>query len=90
MEEIRAAYRRLSKARAPSRHNFSLKAASGKFMKLREVYDVLSNEETRRFYDRTLSQEAASLEMRMKLEIPFEKDVPFLTWLIVLAAGTWS
>ncbi|KAL0009274.1 hypothetical protein SO802_010776 [Lithocarpus litseifolius] len=44
-------------------------------MKLREVYDVLSNEETRRFYGRTLAQEAASREMRMKLEIPYEKDV---------------
>ena len=62
--------------RVPSRHNFSLKAAaSDKFVKLREVYDALSNEETRRFYDRTLAQEAASREMRMKLEIPYEKDV---------------
>ena len=51
------------------------KAASDKFMKLREVYDVLSNEETHRFYDRTLAQEAANREMRMKLEIPYEKDV---------------
>ena len=41
--------------RVPSRHNFSLKAALDKFMKLREVYDVLSNEETHRFYDWTLA-----------------------------------
>ena len=61
--------------RVPSRHNFSLKAALDKFMKLREVYDVLSNEETRRFSDWTLAQAAASREMRMKLEIPYEKDV---------------
>ena len=44
-------------------------------MKIREVYDVLSNEETRRFYDRTLAQEAPSLGMRIKLEIPYEKDI---------------
>lgn len=37
-------------------------------MKLREVYDVRSNEETCRFYDRALAQEAVSQEMRMKLD----------------------
>lgn len=47
-------------------------------MKLREIYDVLSNEERRRFYDWTLAQEAASRQaekMRMKLEDPYEQDL---------------
>jgi len=46
-------------------------------MKLREVYNVLSDEETRRFYDWTLAQEVASRQaekMRMKLEDPKEQD----------------
>ncbi|KAB1210883.1 Chaperone protein DnaJ [Morella rubra] len=78
MEEIKAAYRRLSKEYHPDTTSLPLKAASDKFMKLREIYDVLSNEETRRFYDWTLAQEAASRQaekMRMKLEDPYEREV---------------
>uniref|UniRef100_A0A2N9H5N3 J domain-containing protein n=1 Tax=Fagus sylvatica TaxID=28930 RepID=A0A2N9H5N3_FAGSY len=78
MEEIKAAYRRLSKEYHPDTTSLPLKAASDKFMKLREVYDVLSNDETRRFYDWTLAQEAASRKaekLRMKLEDPFEQDL---------------
>ncbi|KAI3983916.1 hypothetical protein MKX01_011624 [Papaver californicum] len=47
LEEIRAAYRRLSKEYHPDTTILPLKAASDKFMKLRDIYDVLSNEETR-------------------------------------------
>ena len=78
MEEIKAAYRRLSKEYHPDTTSLPLKAASDKFMKLREVYDVLSNDETRRFYDWTLAQEAASRKaekLRMKLEDPYEQDL---------------
>ncbi|XP_050225781.1 NAD(P)H-quinone oxidoreductase subunit T, chloroplastic [Mercurialis annua] len=77
IEEIKAAYRRLSKEYHPDTTSLPLKAASDKFMKLREIYDVLSNEEKRRFYDWTLAQELASRqaeEMRIKLEDPFEQD----------------
>lgn len=47
-------------------------------MKLRDVYDTLSDDEKRRFYDWTLAQEAASREaekMRMKLEDPYMKQL---------------
>ncbi|KAM3356103.1 NAD(P)H-quinone oxidoreductase subunit T, chloroplastic [Capsicum galapagoense] len=73
MEEIKAAYRRLSKEYHPDTTNLPIRTASEKFMKLREIYDVLSDEEQRRFYDWTLAQEAASREaekMRMKLQDP--------------------
>ncbi|KAF7850765.1 hypothetical protein BT93_L5014 [Corymbia citriodora subsp. variegata] len=78
MEEIKAAYRRLSKEYHPDTTSLPLKTASDKFLKLREVYDVLSNEERRRFYDWTLAQEAASRQaekMRMRLEDPYEQEL---------------
>lgn len=78
IEEIKAAYRRLSKEYHPDTTSLPLKTASDKFMRLRGVYDVLSNEESRRFYDWTLAQEAASRQaekMRMKLEDPKEQDL---------------
>ncbi|XP_027116883.2 NAD(P)H-quinone oxidoreductase subunit T, chloroplastic-like [Coffea arabica] len=78
MEEIKAAYRRLSKEYHPDTTSLPLKAASDKFMKLREVYDILSNEEKRKFYDWTLAQEAVSREadkMRKKLADPHMQDV---------------
>ncbi|CAK9137129.1 unnamed protein product [Ilex paraguariensis] len=78
LEEIKAAYRRLSKEYHPDTTSLPLKAASDKFMQLREVYDILSDEEKRRFYDWTLAQEAASREaekMRMKLRDPYMQDV---------------
>lgn len=78
LEEIKAAYRRLSKEYHPDTTSLPLKAASDKFLKLREVYDVLSDEERRRFYDWTLAQEAASRKaekMRMKLKDPNQQEV---------------
>ncbi|KAF5773142.1 putative DnaJ domain, Chaperone J-domain superfamily [Helianthus annuus] len=78
LEEIKAAYRRLSKEYHPDTTSLPLKAASEMFLKLREVYDVLSDPEKRRFYDWTLAQEAASREaekMRVKLEDPYMKDI---------------
>ncbi|KAG9448555.1 hypothetical protein H6P81_008520 [Aristolochia fimbriata] len=78
LEEIKAAYRRLSKEYHPDTTSLPIKVASDKFMQLREVYDILSDEEKRKFYDWTLAQEAASREaerMRMKLEDPYELDV---------------
>jgi len=47
-------------------------------MQLREAYNVLSNENSRKFYDWTLAQEAESRReerMRMKLEDPYEQDL---------------
>ncbi|KAL7112656.1 hypothetical protein ACP275_04G016300 [Erythranthe tilingii] len=78
LEEIKSAYRRLSKEYHPDTTTLPLRAASEKFMKLREIYDVLSDEETRRFYDWTLAQETASREaekMRIRLEDPYMKEV---------------
>ncbi|KAF8411883.1 hypothetical protein HHK36_004441 [Tetracentron sinense] len=78
LEEIKAAYRRLSKEYHPDTTSLPLKVASDKFMKLREVYDVLSNEERRSFYNWTLAQEAVSRQaekMKMKFEDPYEQEV---------------
>ncbi|RRT48735.1 hypothetical protein B296_00035443 [Ensete ventricosum] len=78
MEEIKAAYRRLSKEYHPDTTSLPLKAASEKFIQLREAYNVLSNEDRRRFYDWTLAQEAESRrlrQMRMKLDDPYDQDV---------------
>ncbi|XVE85749.1 hypothetical protein DITRI_Ditri17bG0115900 [Diplodiscus trichospermus] len=78
LEEIKAAYRRLSKEYHPDTTSLPLKAASEKFMKLREVYNVLSNEESRNFYDWTLAQEAASRKaekLRMRFEDPYQQDL---------------
>ncbi|XP_028805724.1 NAD(P)H-quinone oxidoreductase subunit T, chloroplastic-like [Neltuma alba] len=78
IEEIKAAYRRLSKEYHPDTTSLPLKTASDKFMKLREVYNVLSNEERRKFYDWTLLQEAASRQsekMKMRLEDPREQEL---------------
>lgn len=78
LEEIKVAYRKLSKEYHPDTTSLPLKTASEKFMKLREVYSVLSNEESRRFYDWTLAQEAASRhaeKMKMKLEDPRERQL---------------
>nr|GMD71001.1 NAD(P)H-quinone oxidoreductase subunit T, chloroplastic [Ipomoea batatas] len=78
VEEIKSAYRRLSKEYHPDTTSLPLKAASEKFMKLKEVYEVLSNEEKRKFYDWTLAQEAASKEaekLRMKFKDPHMQEV---------------
>ncbi|KAF7836463.1 NAD(P)H-quinone oxidoreductase subunit T, chloroplastic [Senna tora] len=78
LEEIKAAYRRLSKEYHPDTTSLPLKTASEKFMKLREVYNVLSNDERRKFYDWTLVQEAASRQsekMKVKLEDPYVQDL---------------
>lgn len=78
LEEIKGAYRRLSKEYHPDTTSLPLKTASEKFMRLRDIYDVLTDEESRRFYDWTLAQEVASREaemMKMKLEDPYEQDL---------------
>ncbi|CAN6362784.1 unnamed protein product [Urochloa humidicola] len=78
IEEIKAAYRRLSKEYHPDTTTLPLKVASEKFIRLREVYNVLSKEETRRFYDWTLAQEAESRrlqQLRSRLEDPYEQDI---------------
>lgn len=74
LEEIKAAYRRLSKEYHQDTTSLPLKAASDKFLRLREVYDVLSNEESRRFYDWTPASRQVE-KMRMKLEDPYEQDI---------------
>ena len=78
LEEIKVAYRKLSKEYHPDTTSLPLKSASEKFMKLREIYNVLSDEESRKFYDWSLAQEAASRraeKMRMKLEDPREQQL---------------
>ncbi|XP_028554343.1 LOW QUALITY PROTEIN: NAD(P)H-quinone oxidoreductase subunit T, chloroplastic [Dendrobium catenatum] len=75
--EIKAAYRRLSKEyhRLPDTTSLPLKTASEKFIKLREAYNVLSREESRKFYDWALAQEAESKRAALKLEDPYQQDV---------------
>ncbi|KAF5962209.1 hypothetical protein HYC85_003418 [Camellia sinensis] len=78
MEDIKAASRRLSKEYHPDTTSLPPKVASDKFMKLEEVYDVLSHEQKHNFYDWTLAQEVASRQaekMRMKLEDPYMKEI---------------
>ncbi|XP_038893780.1 NAD(P)H-quinone oxidoreductase subunit T, chloroplastic [Benincasa hispida] len=78
LEEIKSAYRRLSKEYHPDTTSLPLKVASEKFMKLKQVYEVLSNEESRKFYDWTLAQEEASRQaekLRIKLEDPYEQEL---------------
>ncbi|CAK9326081.1 unnamed protein product [Citrullus colocynthis] len=78
LEEIKSAYRRLTKEYHPDTTSLPLKAASEKFMKLKQVYEVLSNEESRKFYDWTLAQEEASRQadkLRIKLEDPYEQEL---------------
>ncbi|CAI0625337.1 unnamed protein product, partial [Linum tenue] len=77
LEEIKSAYLRLSKEYHPDTTLLPLKAASEKFMRLRTIYAVLCDPETRRFYDWSLAQEPSSRQaekMRMKLEDPGELD----------------
>ncbi|KAF5744231.1 Chaperone DnaJ-domain superfamily protein [Tripterygium wilfordii] len=76
-EEIKAAYRRLTKEYHPDTTSLPLKTALENFMRLKQVYEVLTDEEKRRFYDWSLAQEAASRQaekLRKKLEDPFEQD----------------
>ena len=78
MEEIKVAYRSLSKEYHPDTTSLPLKAASDKFMQLREIYDVLSDEERRRFYDWMLAQETTShkaKKIRVKLKDPHMQEV---------------
>ncbi|KAK4407049.1 NAD(P)H-quinone oxidoreductase subunit T, chloroplastic [Sesamum angolense] len=78
LEEIKSAYRRLSKEYHPDTTTLPLRAASDKFMQLREIYNILSDDEKRKFYDWTLAQEAASREaekMRVKLEDPYMQEI---------------
>lgn len=68
----------MSKEYHPDTTTLPLKLASEKFIRLREVYNVLSEEETRRFYDWTLAQEAESRrlqQLRSRLEDPYEQDI---------------
>uniref|UniRef100_A0A0F7GZT4 Chaperone DnaJ-domain superfamily protein n=1 Tax=Habenaria pantlingiana TaxID=1498489 RepID=A0A0F7GZT4_9ASPA len=75
VEEIKAAYRRLSKEYHPDTTSLPLKTASEKFIQLREAYNVLIREESRKFYDWTLAQEAESRRASLKLEDPYEQDL---------------
>ncbi|KAL6560910.1 hypothetical protein OROHE_006087 [Orobanche hederae] len=97
LEEIKAAYRILSKEYHPDTTVLPIRTASDKFMQLREIYNVLSNKEKRRFYDCTLAQEAASKEaekMRIKMEDPYMREIERYEsvpdMVDRLGGGTWS
>uniref|UniRef100_A0A0F7H112 Chaperone DnaJ-domain superfamily protein n=1 Tax=Masdevallia picturata TaxID=125444 RepID=A0A0F7H112_9ASPA len=75
IEEIKAAYRRLSKEYHPDTTSLPLKTASQKFIQLREAYNVLSREESRKFYDWSIAKEAESKRATLKLEDPYQQDV---------------
>ncbi|KAL2649918.1 hypothetical protein R1flu_018046 [Riccia fluitans] len=59
VEEIKTAYRKLSKTYHPDTTSLPLEIAAQKFVRLKEAYTVLSNEEERRFYDWQLAQEVS-------------------------------
>ncbi|XP_024398014.1 NAD(P)H-quinone oxidoreductase subunit T, chloroplastic [Physcomitrium patens] len=54
LEEIKSAYRRLSKLYHPDTTQLPLEIAAQKFMRLKDAYDTLSNEELRNLYDSRL------------------------------------
>lgn len=58
-EDIKAAYRRLSKTYHPDTTALPLEVAAQKFVRLKEAYTVLSSEQERRFYDWQLAQEVS-------------------------------
>ncbi|MGM0640781.1 MAG: molecular chaperone DnaJ [Thermotogota bacterium] len=51
-EEIRKAYRKMVKKWHPDRHQENKQAAEDKFKEVQEAYEVLSNPEKRKLYDR--------------------------------------
>jgi hypothetical protein len=62
LEEIKAAYRRLSKEYHPDSTSLPLEVAAEKFLRLKKAYDVLSSEEERRLYDWQLAQMYSSVQ----------------------------
>lgn len=58
-EEIKAAYRRLSKTYHPDTTSLPLELAAERFVRLKEAYTVLSSEEERRLYDWQLAKKLA-------------------------------
>ncbi|GLJ31370.1 hypothetical protein SUGI_0629550 [Cryptomeria japonica] len=74
LEEIKAAYRRLSKEYHPDSTSLPLETASMKFMRLREAYDVLSRDEARQFYDWSLARESSGRKVggKFKQELAFD------------------
>ncbi|KAH9322592.1 hypothetical protein KI387_017231 [Taxus chinensis] len=67
LEEIKAAYRRLSKEYHPDSTSLPLETASKKFVRLREAYDVLSRVEARQFYDWSLARETSGRQVGGKI-----------------------
>lgn len=58
-EEIKAAYRKLSKLYHPDSTSLPLGIAAARFMRLKEAHTVLTTPERRRFYDWKLAQEVS-------------------------------
>ncbi|EFJ05357.1 hypothetical protein SELMODRAFT_163076 [Selaginella moellendorffii] len=58
-EEIKVAYRKLSKQYHPDSTTLPLEVAGKKFLRLKEAYNVLSSEDDRKLYDWHLAQEAS-------------------------------
>lgn len=77
-DEISSAYRRLSRECHPDTTDLPVRVAYDKYSRLQEAFNVLSDEASRRSYDRGLVEEAASRQaeaMKLRLEDPFEQDV---------------
>ncbi|KAG0575551.1 hypothetical protein KC19_5G012100 [Ceratodon purpureus] len=60
LEEIKSAYRRLSKLYHPDSTQLPLEIAAQKFMRLKDAYDTLSNQELRNLYDNRLERKVVS------------------------------
>lgn len=60
LEEIKAAYRRLSKLYHPDTTQLPLEIAAQKFMRLKDAYDTLSNQELRSLYDTRLERKVVA------------------------------
>lgn len=59
VEQIKAAYRKLSKLYHPDSTPLPLEMAAEKFLRLKKAYNILSSVEERRVYDQALAQEVS-------------------------------
>ncbi|KAJ7547630.1 hypothetical protein O6H91_08G095900 [Diphasiastrum complanatum] len=73
LDEIKTAYRRLSKEYHPDTTSLPLEVAAQKFVRLKEAYNVLSSVEERQFYDWKLAQEISKQQGGQFLW-PYEVD----------------
>eukprot|EP00271_Cylindrocystis_brebissonii_P010528 TRINITY_DN26727_c0_g1_i1.p1 TRINITY_DN26727_c0_g1~~TRINITY_DN26727_c0_g1_i1.p1 ORF type:complete len:269 (-),score=22.97 TRINITY_DN26727_c0_g1_i1:501-1307(-) len=74
VQEIKSAFRRLSKQYHPDSTNLPLEVAAQKFVRLKEAHSVLTNPEKRRLYDWQLAQIVDSGLGNGRYVWPYEVD----------------